>query len=67
MSRLSARLAYFLFKNDIKKNVLAVELEVKPQTISNWLHKNRKPQILVARKLVDYTNGYISLKDCGHE
>ena len=65
--RFKIRLAGFLAKSGMKKGELAVVLGISPQTISGWFNENRKPQLAIAKRLVEFTNGYITLKDCGHD
>lgn len=64
MSRLWIKLNDYLIRNDIKKIQLAVKIEVCRQTISNW--KDRQPHRKHAEKLVKFTAGHITMKDCGY-
>jgi len=60
------KLLIYLHEYKIKRKDLAEKLGVKRETITNWIVHNRKPHIATARKLVEATNGVITLKDCGH-
>lgn len=67
MCKFKMKLAKFLAKEGIKKSVLAQGIDVSAQTISSWFWENRKPQYETAKKLVEFSKGYIKMKDCGHE
>jgi len=66
MQRFNMRLAAFLIKSGMKKKELAVEIGVSPQAITEWLTRRRKIRRCNAETLVNFTNGYITMKDCGY-
>ena len=62
------KLRIFLFKKRIRQKIFAKVMGVHPTTVSDsWIKKGIKPQYYNADKMVSFTKGYITLKDCGYE
>lgn len=67
MLEFGRKLRGFLAENNIKKKNFAIEIDVTPETISNWLHKGKKPNRLHAMAIDGYTRGLISMQDMGYD
>ncbi len=63
----SRKLAEYLFKKNMKYKDFAGLMNKNPVMISNLCRgKIKKPKITTANLLVELTDGYVTLKDCGY-
>lgn len=66
MLEFGRKLRLFLADNDIRKKDFAVEIGVTAETVSHWLHNNKKPNRLHAMQIDGYTRGIINMEDMGY-
>lgn len=69
MLKLPEKLRIFKIKSRQTSQDIANSLGISLQGVSNWLSETRTPKklkLIWAERLVKHTNGYITLKDCGH-
>lgn len=70
MLKLPRKLRMFRVKKGWKNPTLAEKVGVCLQSVVNWQSDKNCPakiDIHSAKRLVEITNGYITLKDCGHK
>lgn len=69
MLKLPRKLRIFRAKTGLSNPEIAEKAGVCLQSIVNWMSNKRCPaqiDIHNAKRLVEITNGYVTLKDCGH-
>lgn len=67
MLQLSQKLRVYIAVNDVAKNHFATLTDVAPETVSNWLHHNKRPNRKNALAIRDATAGFITLQDMGYD
>lgn len=70
MSKLPRKLRIFRARRGWKNSYIAEKMGVSLQSVVNWASEKRCPakiELHSAKRLVEITNGYVTLKDCGHE
>ena len=56
-------LDYYLFKTKIKYKDFAKKIGVQPHHLSSIVHKRVNPNLITAIKIIDATEGKVSLKE----
>jgi len=68
--KITSKLSTYKFKHKLKYQDMSKSLDVSSQTVKNWCGTGKKLisriRLEHAQRLVDYTNNYITLEDCGH-
>lgn len=70
MANLPEKLRIFKAKNRLRFRDFSEHTGATIQAVKNWTDEDRCPLVIkreFAEKLVEFCQGEISLKDCGHE